>query len=89
MHQCLRDNAAQLSPQCAGEEGRLASFAADNFALQPSLASDCATEKDEHCADVRPGSSRIYNCLLASAEQVRTYYTYRYIGDCENYSYSD
>ena len=44
--------------------------AADNVELQPSLASDCAAERQEHCAGVRPGSSRIYNCLVASAEQV-------------------
>lgn len=28
------------------------------------------TKRQEHCADVRPGSSRIYSCLLVSAEQV-------------------
>ena len=38
--------------------------------MQPSLAVDCAAEREEHCADVRPGSSRIYNCLLATAEKV-------------------
>ena len=38
--------------------------------MQPSLAADCAAEREEHCADVRPGSSRIYNCLLATAEKV-------------------
>ncbi len=27
------------------------------------------TKRQQHCADVRPGSSRIYSCLLASAEQ--------------------
>lgn len=71
MHQCLRDNVDKLSPACAREEGRAARLAADNFALQPSLATDCAAEREERCADVRPGSSRIYNCLLASAEQVQ------------------
>lgn len=43
---------------------------ADSFTLQPGLAADCAAERDEHCAEVRPGSSRIYNCLLATAESV-------------------
>lgn len=45
--------------------------AAGNYDLQPSLARDCEQERLEFCKDVKPGMSRIYNCLTAMATQVR------------------
>jgi len=42
----------------------------ESVALQPGLARDCAAEREQHCAGVQPGQSRVFNCLIANARQV-------------------
>ena len=45
----------------------------ESVALQPGLARDCAAEREQHCAGVQPGQSRVFNCLIANARQVGAY----------------
>ena len=45
--------------------------AVGNIDMQPTLSHDCASERADFCADVQPGMSRVYNCLIAKAGLVR------------------
>ena len=41
-----------------------------NIELRPSISKACAEERQQHCADVRPGKARVLDCLLAQADKV-------------------
>ncbi len=58
------------SPRAVCTQMRVMTAAAKSYELQPSLARDCEVERKEFCADVKPGMSRIYNCLAAKAIEV-------------------
>jgi Golgi apparatus protein 1 len=56
---------------CRREEVRLEAQEADNIQLSQGLLRACAAERSLFCADVQPGSARVFRCLahnLASAD---------------------
>lgn len=53
------------------EEGKLEVVQSQSVELQPGVSRDCADERAQHCAGVRQGQSRVYNCLIANARLVR------------------
>ena len=69
----VMDCDGEESPGAACAQTRVMTAAAKSYELQPSLARDCEVERKEFCADVKPGMSRIYNCLAAKAIEVRTF----------------
>jgi Golgi apparatus protein 1 len=66
----LREHRGQLSAACAKEELRIEIMESTSVELQPSLAKSCKKERAAHCADVRPGKARVFNCLLANSDEV-------------------
>ena len=67
----MRENRAALSGECAAEEGKLEVVQSVSVELQPGVSRDCAAEREQHCAGVREGQSRVFNCLVANARMVR------------------
>lgn len=70
MHQCLWDNKDKLSKNCRAEELKIQIMQSTNTELMPNLAKACKQERAAHCKGVRPGKSRVYNCLLTNSDSV-------------------
>ena len=70
MHKCLWDNKDKISPACQKEERKIQIMQSSNTELMPNLAKACKAERTAHCKSVRPGKSRLYNCLVSNSDSV-------------------
>lgn len=70
MHKCLWDNKDKISAKCQAEERKIQIMQSSNTELMPNLAKACKTERAAHCKGVRPGKSRVYNCLVSNSDSV-------------------
>ena len=70
MHKCLWDNKDKISKQCRAQEIKSQIMQSSNTELMPTLAKACKAERSAHCKGVRPGKSRVYNCLLTNSDSV-------------------
>ena len=65
----LRECRADLSAQCAQEELRLSRQQSRDVRLRPKIMKLCGEEMVVFCKDIKPGSGRIFNCLLEHAQK--------------------
>lgn len=70
MHQCLVEKKDKLTEKCKAEVAKLQILQSSNIELKPTVAKACAEERQVHCSGVRPGKSRVFNCLLSKADKV-------------------
>ena len=70
MHKCLWDNKDKISKACQKEERKIQIMQSSNTELMPNLAKACKAERAAHCKSVRPGKSRLYNCLISNSDSV-------------------
>ena len=70
VHKCLWDNKDKISKACRAEEIKIQIMQSSNTELMPNLAKACKAERGAHCKGVRPGKSRVYNCLLTNSDSV-------------------
>lgn len=70
VHKCLWDNKDKLSKSCRAQELKIQIMQSSNTELMPNLAKSCKQERAAHCKGVRPGKSRVYNCLLTNSDSV-------------------
>lgn len=70
MHKCLWDNRDKISKNCRAQEVGIQIMQSSNTELMPNLAKACKAERSAHCKGVRPGKSRVYNCLLTNSDSV-------------------
>ena len=71
VHKCLWDNKDSISKNCQAEERKIQIMQSSNTELMPNLAKACKLERAAHCKAVRPGKSRVYNCLVSNSDSVR------------------
>lgn len=71
VHKCLWENKDKISKACRAEEIKIQIMQSSNTELMPNLAKACRAERDAHCKSVRPGKSRVYNCLVTNSDSVR------------------
>lgn len=72
VHKCLWDNKDKISAACQKEERKIQIMQSSNTELMPNLAKACKSERAAHCKGVRPGKSRVYNCLVSNSDSVST-----------------
>jgi len=60
VHACLRQHRSELSEGCRQEESLLEQQEAEHIELRPNLLKACADERQVFCANVQPGSARIF-----------------------------
>jgi Golgi apparatus protein 1 len=60
VHACLRQHRSELSDGCRQEESLLEQQEAEHIELRPNLLKACADERQAFCANVQPGSARIF-----------------------------
>ena len=70
VHKCLWDNKDKISKACQKEERKIQIMQSSNTELMPNLAKACKSERAAHCKSVRPGKSRLYNCLVSNSDSV-------------------
>ena len=70
VHKCLWDNKDKISKACQNEERKIQIMQSSNTELMPNLAKACKAERAAHCKSVRPGKSRLYNCLVSNSDSV-------------------
>lgn len=66
---CLRNNRANLNERCRKEELRLSQLQAKDVRLRPRLMKLCGEEMVVFCKDIKPGSGRMFTCLLENAQK--------------------
>ncbi|KAF8068300.1 hypothetical protein HT031_001987 [Scenedesmus sp. PABB004] len=63
VHACLRGHRKELSDGCRREEMILEQQEAEHIELRPNLLKACSDERTTFCANVKPGSARVFRCL--------------------------